>query len=122
MKINGIERKLCMTVEAACKIAEMTPTGRIQDIGSLYDGKSTRETIETTKRLAVIMSEGYCDRMRFEHPGQSIPEPLTMEDFQPTMTMAEYNRFDIEVAKALKEGMAAEVETEDDGKNAAKPR
>ena len=111
MVIKGVERKFLLTAEAFCLIAEMNEYKRF-DLDRLYDGKTTRESLEIDKRIAVIMSNAYQDRQELDHPNDAQPERLKLDDFDSSMTMGQMIALQQEIGRAIADGLKPEVEAE----------
>ena len=117
MIINGIEREFVLTVGAFAEISDMCD-GKRFDLEGLYRDKSSRDSIEIDKRLAIILNQAALDRKKAEHPGVDQPPALTMDDFDSAMPLPKFIALQNEISQSIKAGLTPEVEAETEGKNA----
>lgn len=111
MKIRGKDRGFELNVQSHDEIEQICEDQDFANFGKLFEGNTQGKNIRMDMQIACILNKGFEDHKAFDHPGY-IPEYLTMDDMK-FMTLAEVQKLEEELLKAVATGEATTVETEE---------
>lgn len=110
MIIHGREVHFLLTVGATKKVARLCPESDIQNVGLIFEGKSTEKMIDVIAELSEAMSEGYEENQQYIVPGYE-PKPVTAKEIM-TLTINDLSALQEELMKEIGIGMKTEIEAE----------